>query len=110
MILRDWEIWYSYSTYFLEEFQDLGSIAKSLIQCDLCTVVQSSYGIVWWKEDGEVKEQELKVERDKTGSEAKSLFQKVLLVMYARHCIKLLICAFMKNNYLIVNISKTRFI
>ena len=57
MILRDWEIWYSYSTYFLEEINDLGSVAKSLIQSDLCAVVFSSYqGIIWWKDDEEIKE------------------------------------------------------
>lgn len=84
MILRDWEIWYSYSTYFLEEINDLGSVAKSLIQNDLCAVVFSSYhGVIWWKDDEEIKESKLDAKPDKTGNGFKVIFPKGI-VGYAR--------------------------
>ncbi len=106
MILRDWEIWYSYSTYFLEEINDLGSVAKSLIQSDLCAVVFSSYhGVIWWKDDEEIKESKLDAKPDKTGNGFKVIFPKGIAGYAREEFIRPSICPFTKQKYLTRNIS-----
>ncbi len=56
MKIKQWNIWYSYSTFFLEDDYDLEKVAYKLVELDLCPLVLSQDLKIWWKEDEEVKQ------------------------------------------------------
>ncbi len=59
MELKDWDIWHSYSSYFLDELvnskENLSTIATRLVNSEICPLVVSSNVNFWYKENGEVK-------------------------------------------------------
>jgi hypothetical protein len=57
MMLNDWDIWYSYTNYFIEDFNrlDLRNLAKLLVQSNLCAVVYHSDNLIWWSDGKEIK-------------------------------------------------------
>ena len=53
--LLDWNIWHDYSTYFLEDIEDLHEVAKSLVKSGLCQVVYHSNDVAYWYTEKSVK-------------------------------------------------------
>jgi len=55
MILKDWDIWHSYTNYFIEDLNvgDLEGIAKLFIQSNLCAAVYHSNNQIWWRDGKE---------------------------------------------------------
>jgi len=78
MILKDWDIWYSYSTYFIEETRDLNAIAISLVQSKLCHLVYNSDSLIWWNDGKEVREEEVLLNRIGYEPKAKLTFPQGL--------------------------------
>src|SRR3989339_1093585 len=78
MILKDWDIWYSYSTYFIEETRDLNAIAISLVQSKLCHVVYNSDSLIWWNDGKEVREEDVRLNKIGYESKAKLIFPQGL--------------------------------
>jgi hypothetical protein len=65
MILKDWDIWHSYSNYFIEDFSglDLKDIARLLVQSNLCAVVYHSDNQIWWKDSHEIKKENVDIKK-----------------------------------------------
>jgi hypothetical protein len=76
MKITNWNIWHSLSTYFIEEFKDLDEIAIKLVETDLCPLVLSSKGQIWWKKNKEVKTTNLEFTYSKNG-ECKFIFPEI---------------------------------
>lgn len=54
MMLKDWDIWHSYTTYFIENITNLEYIAEKLIKNKLCTSVYHSSGYIWWDDNPKI--------------------------------------------------------
>ena len=65
MILKDWDIWHSYTNYFVEDFSglDLKDIAILLVRSNLCAVVYHSDNQIWWREDSEIKTENVNIKK-----------------------------------------------
>lgn len=61
MYITEWNIWHSYSTFFIEEIYQLEDIAYKLVKSDLCPLVFMQDLKIWWKEEGEVKNHKLEI-------------------------------------------------
>lgn len=57
LMLKDWDIWHTYSIYFIEDFDylSLEDIAELLVRSNLCAAVYHTDNKIWWKIDGEVR-------------------------------------------------------
>ncbi|PEW67022.1 hypothetical protein CN448_19020 [Bacillus cereus] len=54
MIIKDYDIWYTYSQYFLNEEIDLEKMAKTLVKLEIADLVVSSSDIAYWIFDEEL--------------------------------------------------------
>lgn len=61
MKIKEWNIWHSYSTFFIEDNYELEDIAYKFVESDLCPLVFSQDLKVWWKEDDHVKEATIEI-------------------------------------------------
>jgi len=66
MELKDWDIWHSYSSYFVDELvnsnENLAKIAIRLVKSDLCPLVFGANTAYWYKQDNEVKKSKVNIE------------------------------------------------
>jgi len=53
MNIRDYDVWYIYSTYFLNDNLDLYSIAKNFIYFDCADITFDNYKNIYWKNEKE---------------------------------------------------------
>jgi hypothetical protein len=55
IVLKDWEIWHSYSSYFLEEIEDLYTLADKLVKNQFCVIAYHSDGTTWCDYGNEIR-------------------------------------------------------
>ena len=53
MKIKDFDIWYIYSTFYLNDNLDLHRIANNFIYFDCADIVLDNYGGIYWKNDRE---------------------------------------------------------
>jgi hypothetical protein len=63
MTYEHWNIWFTYSTYYLGDKLNLEDIASKLVSSNLCDVVFHSNGHATWKQANEVLTEQLILER-----------------------------------------------
>lgn len=74
--INRWDLWHSYSSYFLEGIKDLKSTAKDLVKYNLCKVVYCSDGTLFWKNESGVQEYKVNVIDRDPDSKASYKFPK----------------------------------
>lgn len=63
MKLKDWDIWHSYSSYYINNIKNPELIARKLVEKDICPLVFASNAEYWYKSNNKVKKQSLKIKR-----------------------------------------------
>ncbi|WP_241138639.1 hypothetical protein [Bacillus mycoides] len=66
MIIKDYDIWYTYSQYFLNEEIDLEKIAKTLVELEIADLVVSSSDIAYWIFNEELCVEKVEVKHPKS--------------------------------------------
>ncbi len=51
MLLREWEIWHTFATYFVDPIEDLEEAAKNLVQSELLECAFISDGKFYWRDN-----------------------------------------------------------
>ncbi len=74
MILKDWDVWLNYSSFFLDEIEDMNALAKSLIKSGLCEVVCDSESNVYWKKGDHIIQKQVEISQIKNKAEISVLF------------------------------------
>ncbi|NOT04670.1 MAG: hypothetical protein HOP27_08745 [Anaerolineales bacterium] len=54
MLLKEWEIWHTYSTYFTDPIPSLQTVAKNLVQSNLLKSAFLDNGEAYWLDKGEL--------------------------------------------------------
>ncbi len=61
MILNEWQIWHTYSTFFRDRIPDLEIAAREMVSSGLVECAVSSTGVFYWCTDGNVQQGQLTV-------------------------------------------------
>jgi hypothetical protein len=70
MILTEWEIWYTYSTYLTGGVEDLTSAAKALVESGLAYCAMHRDGETYWKSNAGVRCGLTEIEPNEKGNSA----------------------------------------
>ena len=70
MLLKEWEIWDTYSTFFIDPIGDIKSVARNLVQAGLLKYSLLDEGTYYWQDGDVVLSGEAKILLEPNRSEA----------------------------------------
>jgi len=83
MLLKEWEIWDTYSTFFIDSINDLKDVALNLTQAGLLKYSLLDDGVYFWQEGDAILSGEAKVLLEPNRSEASFNFNQKISDDYA---------------------------
>ena len=54
MLISEWEIWQTFSSYFVDSIDDLEKVTKNLVKSGLLECAFSDSGNYYWRDNGEL--------------------------------------------------------